>query len=88
MPRSKRKKKGAAAEFLKRAQIHGFYMDLEKKWAVEFIRPLRGPWIRVRTVKDGLKYNALMDDLQELNEMEVLAHMVDDTPEEVRGKEG
>jgi len=85
---SKRRSGQSAADFLKRAQVHGYYMDTVEKLAVEFIRPLRGPWVRVRSIKSGLKYNAERVNLRELNEMEVLAYMVDDSPEEVEGKEG
>jgi hypothetical protein len=63
-------------------------MDLAKNLAVEFIRPLGKVYMRVRVIKTGLKYNANKDDLQELNEMEVLAYMVDDSPEDEEGIEG
>jgi hypothetical protein len=71
-------------DFLTHAQsdLGGFYEDMASR-PVEFLRPLKRPYVRVRYMDTGEKTNIHFEDLRPLNELKVLA-LVSMTDEERR----
>lgn len=63
--------------FLDHAQSDagGFYTSRNTGRPVEFVRPLGGPFVRVKDMRNGEKTNVHFSELEPLPEMEVLALM-------------
>lgn len=61
------------AEWIKANRENGYYRDTVKMRPVELLRPLRGPYVRVRDMETKEKWNMDYRKLTPLSEMEVLA---------------
>jgi hypothetical protein len=64
-------------EFLEQAQSEtgGFYEETTNERPVEFLRPLKCPFVRVQDMRNKEKRNVHFENLTPLNEMKVLAYM-------------
>jgi hypothetical protein len=73
-------------EFLEQAQADdgGFYENIVDERPVEFLRPLRCPFVRVKDMRSKVKTNVDFRTLTPLNEMKVLALMTWTEEDEVR----
>jgi len=72
--------------FLEHAQSDagGYYEIQDTGRPVEFVRPLRGPFVRVQDMRDKTKTNVHFEDLKPLNEMAVLGYMTWTETDELR----
>lgn len=77
MRRGRSAAKARLRAFLNQAQSEdgGYYKHTPTKRPVDFIRPLGGPWVRVKDMRNGETKNVHFEDLVPLPEMEVLGLM-------------
>ena len=72
----RQREREAFERFLVEAQSNtGGYYELPTGRPVEFLRPLKSPFVRIRDMRDGSKTNVHYETLTKLNEMSVLAYM-------------
>jgi hypothetical protein len=75
--RSNSRLSGKYKAFLDHAQSEagGFYEELDNERPVEFLRPLKCPFVRIQDMRNKEKRNVHFEDLRPLNEMQVLGYM-------------
>lgn len=73
-------------KFLDQVQSNtgGYYEELGTERPVEFMRPLKCPFVRIRDMRSKEKRNVHFETLNPLNGMEVLAYMTWDDEDERR----
>ena len=73
MRRKPKFRKEHLENWIKENRENGYYTDMSRKRRVALIRPLAGPYVRVRDMETKEKWNVDYRKLAPLSEMEVLA---------------
>ena len=75
-----RTRKSVFKRWVEKAQETDYFLYEEKNRPVEFVRPLGTGWVRVRDVGTNEKFIVSYHKLKPINELDVLAFMIDDNP--------